>query len=444
MGRKRISGATVGVDQAGGRARRAATSGQPARRPPGLAIVERDGRFHLSGRIRIKGRSIRVRQSTSLAANAANRDAAEELRRQKEQEIRDAVLWGIRPSVPLAVAADKYLNRSRKRPLNAIDGHRIKELDTKFGARRLNEITEAEWVEFIDKRMAGRAAVTRERYIDLVHSFLAWCKERPRQWLSELPAFDRDREARQSKESRARRVGELRPELIALLIAHAAPHLRGQMAILWSTGARVSSVIYGCRLCDYLAAPGREQITYHGTKPGVRVEAAVHPWAAAAMAEYLAWRGRLEDREGRLFLTDRRLPYAKPKPGKAAGGQTKTAFKGMVRRTIAALRREALVEAASLRHAGQGAAARAHWRAVRDGDIALLTQLTPHWFRHLLATTLLAAGDLRSTMDQGGWLDARSVMRYAHDVPARRRQLVGQMAAPATFWPRAPAAARKQ
>ena len=161
------------------------------------------------------------------------------------------------------------------------------------------------------------------------------------------------------------------------------------------------------------------------------------------MADYFAWRGHLEDREGPLFLTHRLRPYAKPKPGKPAGGQTKTAFKGMVRRTITALRSAALAEAARLRRAGQGAAARDHWRAVRDSDIALLAQLTPHWFRHLLATNLLATGDLLSTMAQGGWLDARSVMRYAHDVPERRRKLVGEMASPGTFWPRVPAAAEK-
>jgi hypothetical protein len=161
------------------------------------------------------------------------------------------------------------------------------------------------------------------------------------------------------------------------------------------------------------------------------------------MAEYLAWRGRLHDREAPLFLTDDRQPYTDN--GKAAGGQTKTAFRGMRRRTIATLRRQALTEAARLRRAGQGAAAREHWQAVRDGDMALLAKLTPHWFRHLLATNLLATGDLTSTMAQGGWFDARSVYRYSHDVPERRRQLVAQMAAPvATSWPRAPAAAAKK
>jgi len=124
----------------------------------------------------------------------------------------------------------------------------------------------------------------------------------------QLPAFERVHEARQRRERRARRVGELRPELIALLIEHAAPHLKGQMAIMWSTGARVSSILYGCRVCDYLAAEGREQITFHDTKNGHPVNAAVHPWAAALMREYLAWRGHLEDRETALFLTDQREP----------------------------------------------------------------------------------------------------------------------------------------
>jgi hypothetical protein len=203
-----------------------------------------------------------VRESTGLPARPEHRDGAEELRRQKEQEIRNAVLYGIRPTVPFAVAAEGYLTRRRKRPLNAIDIARIKELTRHFGTRPLAPIGEEEWAVFIDERMSGRAAVTRERYIDLVMSFLAWCQKRPRRWLAELPAIERDREARYRKQRRARRVGDLRPELIAALIGHAAPHLRGQMAIKWSTGARVSSLIYGCRLCDYLAAEGREQIPF--------------------------------------------------------------------------------------------------------------------------------------------------------------------------------------
>ena len=37
-------------------------------------------------------------------------------------------------------------------------------------------------------------------------------------------------------------------------------------------------------------------------------------------------------------------------------------------------------------------------------------QITQHWFRHMLATNLLAAtgGNLRLVMEQVGWLDVRS------------------------------------
>jgi integrase len=303
----------------------------------------------------------------------------------------------------------------------------LQEIDRKFGPRKLDEIPEADWIKFVDTRNAGNKPVTRERYINCVLSFLAWCKKPPRNWLGQSPAFERDPKARYRKQRRARRVGELRPELIALLIEHSSPHLKGQIAIHWSTGARVSSIIYGCRCCDYLAAEGREQITFLDTKNGTDVTAAVHPWAATVMREYLEWRGVPKDREEPLFLTHLRQPYTDN--GKSAGGQTETAFKGMVRRASESLRKNALRQAAELRRQGRGAAARARWAAAR-ADIALLAQLTPHWFRHLLATTMMAEGDLRSTMEQGGWLDMRSVLGYTHDVPSRRRALVGQMPAP--------------
>jgi integrase len=258
-------------------------------------------------------------------------------------------------------------------------------------------------------------------------AFLAWCSKRPRVWLSELPIFERDMQARQRTQRRARRVGDLRAELIALLVDEAAPHLQGQLAIMWSTGARVSSLLYGCRLCDYLAAEGREQITFHDTKNGDRVTATVHPWAAEVMRDYLEWRGGLEDREAPLFVTHRRRPYSDN--AKACGGQIKHAWRPMIRRACARLRREGLGEVVALRERGHNSMAHEYWRALR-ADLMLLRQVTPHWFRHLLATTLLATGDLRSTMEQGGWRDVRSVLGYSHDVPERRRALVEGMRQP--------------
>jgi hypothetical protein len=277
MGRKRIPSVEGGTDQeAADPIRPAAAAGESPRRRgagrqaktepankrrPGIVVTERDGFWHLHGRLRISRRVKRVPESTKLPATAANYEAAEELHRQKEQEVRNELLWGVRPSIPVSIAVDKCLNRSRKRPFSATFIACLKDIDRKFGPRKLNEIPEADWIKWVDERTARRNATSPETYINLVVAFLNWCKKRPREWLGELPAFERDNDARYPKQGRARRVGELRPELIALLIEHAPAHYKGQMAIHWSTGARVSSIIYHCRYCDYRAAEGREQIS---------------------------------------------------------------------------------------------------------------------------------------------------------------------------------------
>jgi hypothetical protein len=397
-------------------------SGKP--RADGLEIYERDGHWHVRGTVKARGSSVRVRKSTGLAARPELADDASEVARQIEREIRDEIVWGIAPSVPLSEAVLAYLSRPRDRPLNPIDATRLKEIERRFGGRQLNRITDKEWIALVDWRMAGNKTATRERYIDLVMTFLRWCQAKPRRWLAELPHFERVKQRLYRKHRRARRVAELTPELIARLVDNAPPHLAGQIAVFWSTGARVSSLLYGCRLCDYLAAPGREQITFHDTKNGEPVTASLHPWAAAHMRRYLAWRGNLHDREAPLFLTDRRRPYkAKPKGG---GNQIRTAFRAMKRRTGQELRRAALTEAAALRRAGRHQDARAVWHELRS-TLTLLTQVTPHWFRHLLATTIT---DLADAMFQGGWLDPRSVNGYRHDVPERRRIAVNRMPAP--------------
>lgn len=426
MGRERLPtparGSKNGTRHAGAAAR-AVDPRKGGRPTQGARLIVRNGQYHIKGTERVRGRSKRLRQSTELSATPENFADATEILRQAVQEARDELLFGVHSSVSLAVAIDGYLARPRKRPLNPIDVMRLKEIERKFGASMVGEITNKQWCEFVDHRMAKCAPVTRERYIDTVTTLLKWCAAKPRCWVTELPIFERDPTARR-QQRRARRVGELRPDLIALLISQAGAHLKGPLAIMWTTGGRVSSVLHGCRLCDYLAAEGREQITYHDTKNGDRVTAAVHPWAAAVMRDYLAWRGHLEDREAPLFLTHRWLPYIDNE--RASGGQMKNAWRGMKARSCAVLQQTAATRAEALRLAGDAAGATAVIDAAQS-DIELLGQLTPHWFRHLLATTLLATGDLRSTMEQGGWRDARSVMGYSHDVPERRRSLVGAL-----------------
>lgn len=423
MGRSRIPGAAGGDH----RLRKAKKS------PPGLRVRERDGFWHITGTLRAAGRRQRVRQSSGLPATVDTWDAADAQRITIEQNFRDAVIHGKSPTVPFAVAADQYI---KARPdLAECDLRPVREATAEFGFELLTEISDDRWAKLIAKRHAGNARATVERWLNPILTFLNWCAAKPRKWIADLPTIERDQRARKPKHRRARRVAELTPDLILFMARHALPHLQGQIAAQWATGARVSSVLHGCRLCDYVAAPGREQITYHDTKNGEPVTAALHPAAAAMMAEYLQWRGNLHNREAPLFVTRSRRPYRPRRLNHTetrratGGGQNRTAFNGMKRRAIEAIKTNAVRRAMELRRAGDRAgasAAIAEAKALCD----LIAQVTQHWFRHALATKMMALGGdgaLRLTMEQGGWLTAESVMGYTHDVPDLRRSLVERM-----------------
>lgn len=387
------------------------------RRARGLAPVDRDGVWHVHGTVRTRGRSIRIRKSLGLSTRTVSEDAAIEECRRIETEVIAEAAGERTPGSYVSVAASEYLSRTREKPLGKTTVDIIKEIARTFGLRRLNEISEEDWQRHVDQRQKNNSAATRERYLNALLAFLSYCKGK-RHKLDKVPEFDRDRKARNPNRRSRRRVKELRPDLIARLMMAAHITIRAQMAVEWSTGARVSSVLHGCRVCDLILAEGREQITFHNTKNGETVDAALHPSAAAILRDYVEWRGKLHDREAPLFLTYRRKPY-KDTQG-AWGGQNKTGFKAAKRRAA-----EAVLEAA------QEQARHAKTKKERDNilseakaDAELLCSITQHWFRHMLASRMLRDGDLRAAMEQGGWLDPRSVIGYTHDVPEFRRSVV--------------------
>lgn len=399
------------------------------RRPNGVALKERDGYWHAHGRFRIPGgRSVRVRQSLGLAVAAVPERIAEVELETLVEDIKAKATGKIGRGHPVSIAAESYLSLARDRPLRPSTIVIIKEIVTRFGRRRMNEIQPAEWNIWIDGehtktsftpgRMTGRAASTRERHLNALFGFLHFAKRH--HGLSVLPIFERDKKARNPNRRARRRVAELRPELIRLLFDCAHITIRAQLAVERVTGARVSSVLHAARVCDLILAKGREQITFPNTKNGEDVHAVLDATAVAILKEYLKWRGRLHDREAPLFLTHRRKPYIDN--GRSGGGQNKGGFNAAKRRAADALIEAAGSEAAQLRKQGHQKAAQAVL-AQAQSDAALVRKITQHWFRHLLATKLLRR-DPRAAMEQGGWLDIRSVMGYAHDVPEYRRKLV--------------------
>jgi site-specific recombinase XerC len=388
------------------------------RRKPGLVVVERCGFWHIHGTVVAQGRRVRVRKSTHLEALPAKWSEADAERHRVETEIRGELRGEVGPGPHLSIAAELYLTRPRTRPLGTASIAYVQAIVRDFGFRRLGDVREGEWAAWVEQRCRGVKSATRERMVNSLIAFLNWCAKKPRQWGSP-PILDRDKEARNPRRRARRSVQDLSLQLIEHLIAHASPHLAAQLWTEWSTGARVSSILHGCRLSDLILAPGREQITFHGTKNGETVTAHLHPRAAAALRTYLEVRGRLHDREGPLFLTHRGEPYS----GASFGVQNRTAFKAMKRRARAALRRQGMTEARRMRVAGN--AALPDWVGKVRADHRLLGRITQHWFRHLLATRM--RGDIKAAMDQGGWIDERSVMGYVMDVTEHRRRLVNEL-----------------
>lgn len=411
-------------------ARRSNRNGK--RRSPGLAIVERDGTWHIVGTVRVAGVdgrrcSVRVRKSTGLAASPETLGAAEALRDNWTVEVRNQVIHGVAPSRALSVAVEQFFARPREheRKPGWREVSALQEALKKFGVRRLSEISGEEWTRFVDARCEGRAAATRERYLNTLMSFLNWCAKPGRRWITdkEMPVFERNAAARKPRHRLRRRVGEWRPELIHLLIANASWHLQPQLWMQWTTGQRVSAILR-VRLCDVVLAAGREQVTFRKTKTGEPVTASLHPAAAEAIKAYLERRGRLWDREGPLFLTKAGEPYSTDND---LSGHNRSAFNNAKGKARADRRRQALATCLDLRQKGQKEAARAEAGQAR-ADLRLMGQITQHWFRHLLATTMMALGaPHRVAMDQGGWLTVESFMAYAHDVPEVRRQVVDQL-----------------
>lgn len=430
MGRARIRAAARGDRRQGGGG--SGGPGGPARRPAGLAVVERDGSWHLHGTVQAGGRSRRVRRSTQLPARPEFRADAEALRERVEREILDELVHGRRPSPPLAVAARHYLGvdaggrpkpGSRAERIGPSDLRVLEEIAGWAGARPVDAIEAREWNAFLDRRHKGNAADTRSRYVNPILSFLGWCADPDRGWLPAVPAIKRRPDVDDgidiTRRAPRRPVEDMRPELLVFLFDQAHLALKAQLYVAWGTGARVSSILFGCRLEDLVLGRDRQQLTFRDTKNSDDVVALLQPPVVAVLQAYLAHRGKLHLRSGPLFLTPRGEPYSDRGRRLGWGGANKTAFNAMKRRAILKLLRWSV----QARRAGDLEAAIGH-----KADARLVRQITQHWLRHWLATHSMAAEvPERLIMAQAGWRDPRSVRRYQHDVAAVRARLMDRL-----------------
>ena len=313
-----------------------------------LKVVQKPGRKALYLRGTVNG----VRYDESTGTN--DRRIAEAYRVKRERELHEAVLYGDRPKVAFAEAANHYVaSGGSTRFLSAVV--RI------LGSQQVAAIGQAD----VDRAArailpaASGSTVNRQVYTPasavLHHAALhGWCA---------APVLKRP----SSGEGRVRWL--TKPEAARLLGASSA-HLRPLVQFLLYTGARAGEALW----LDWSQVDlQRRHVQFVQTKNGVARGVPLHSSLVAELE-------RLPHRDGRVFRRPDGEPYALPSrpDDTSAGTRIKSAFSGAVRR-------------------------------------AELSDFRVHDCRHTWATWHYQANrDLGALMRLGGWKTMSMVMRYAH------------------------------
>ena len=262
-----------------------------------LVIFVRDGHCHVRGTVRHAGRKRRVRGSLGIPYSPANLDMAKATARGLEQDVRGELGGGVAPRSVAETALD-FMARPKGERLGATDVAVIQELTAKFGMRRMRDIAPAEIISFVDDRMRGNAASTRERLLNTIVAFLNAAIAKGQ--YAAMPMFKRDKKARNPNRRARRRVTSIRPYLIQLLIESSHLAIGAQICAEAATGGRVSSVLFGCALEDLVMANDGMQLTFHDTKNDDDVIAALpefDPLAAGNLPRLASAAGRCRPRE---------------------------------------------------------------------------------------------------------------------------------------------------
>ena len=333
-----------------------------------------NGTLYLSGTIRVRGDSVRIRKSTGLHRDDPGApERAEEIRRQVEAEVQDQVIHGVRPSVRFARAAADYVLSAKP---GKTDLDNLEDLIAAFGETLLTELDRVTIEAFYARRFPEAAPATKRRHMATLRAVFGSAVDTG--LLAAVPFWTRPKVPRRKGRHIGKRflAGEAE-----LLIESAAAHARPMMAVAYATGARTGSVIHLLRE-HFLLAAGRARVFFPETKNG---HAYSRPLPDYVVGILRAWLDARRDRHPQMFLTDKARPYAR-RPGH--GGHLDAAFKAARTRCVAKLIAGGLEDRARV-----------------------IGQATPHWFRHNLANRLRQdlRWDAKRIAEAGMWEDPRTV-----------------------------------
>ena len=384
----------------------------------------RNGVDHSKSTVHAYGKSRQVRKTTKVPIGTkADRDDAIRERDRILGEVRHELIRGVNTSASFASIAGLYIeeNTSDEGSLGETQILSINQFQKWAGEVPVRDVDAPMLTQFMAQTMQANKPTTRKRKLGPILRVLRFAKER--HYITEVPTIKFSNKARTSPTIPYRGIQDMSSDLIAKMIDHAPIHARAQLAVEWSTGARVSSVLHSCALRDLdLSVPGSETITFHQTKNGDTVTAYLHRFAVDQLKDYLNWRGDLQQRDEPLFLTDQHRRYKRRR-----GDQNRKAIASMKRKAIKTLRREAAAEAATLRASGQPDQARCVW-AKAQYEASLVASFSQHDLRRWFATNALQHMSIDEVRRQGGWRSLAALRRYLLGAPKYRQGMVQQLA----------------
>jgi integrase len=340
-----------------------------------LTIRKRGKRYHVRGTVRV-GRETRIVKEHSCGTD--RRDDADSYRSKLEAEVRHELLHGGRGRTQSLTIADAFLRYiARPGGVRRYDLWRICQINTVVGEYGVAQATDA-WSEFKRVRLGGLSPATVQRWRA---TFLAGIN-----YLASEEKFDPPKLPRGVKVSN-KRIRFLTNNEADRLIESYAAHVRPIAITLRWQGLRIGEAM---RLEWVNINWSADAIYIAEAKNGEPRTLTMHKETRTAL--HRLWVERGSPRDGRVFLTQRGLPYADTREFKFPSG-------GLIKK--------------------------AHATACRRASIV---NFHVHDWRHSWASTCVMAGiDLETIRQEGGWKSLRMVERYATVSAAHRAEAMRKL-----------------
>jgi integrase len=333
-----------------------------------LKIRKRGKIYHIRGSVRV-GRETRIVAEHSIGTD--RRDIADAYRSKIETEILHEILHGRGGRTHSLTIADAGL-RYKDRPggVRTYDLARLDRINRIVGNRSIAQAADA-WSEFERVRCGGLSPATVQRYRATFQAAINHLARKEGFAAPKLPPSERVRN---------KRLKWLTPEQADRLVQSYAEHVRPIATTLRWQGLRIGEALR----MDWAHVNWSENsIFIPETKTGESRAVTIHKETRAALHRLLISRG--SPKEGRVFLTQRGLPYADTRQYKFPSGSP---------------------------------IKKAHATACRRAGIV---DFHVHDWRHHWASWCAMKGiDLETIKQEGGWSSLRLVERYATVSPRHR------------------------